>query len=199
MNKKITNLLSAYLSNSPNSCLDLLKQCHSIGASLNGTSHRFYKAKLIDKKYSRVFPYLKYVDAVGYDWMFCQYRVSGKSQQKMFQSRVKYTNTITIANKLGNSYVAEKMFDYIILTQTSAPYCIAVASYDNIYEYFQHSGDKITVSIPYRYLDFIISPNDNISFDGEPTFDYGQFMDKVLDQMLDSGILRPVDMGVVSA
>lgn len=189
MEKTVHNLLSAYLSCSPNSCYELLKQCHSIGASLNGSSHRFYKAKLIDKKYSRVFPYLKYVDAVGYDWTFCNYRVSGKSQQKMFQTRANKTNCITIANKLGKNYCAEKMFDYIILTQTSAPYSIAVAAYDNIYGYFEYTGDKITASIPYKHLDFIISPCDKISFDKEPIFDYGKFMDGILDKMLDMGIL----------
>ena len=186
----ITNLLSAYLSNSPNSCHELLRQCHNIGASLNDSGHRFMKAKLIDKKYSKVFPYLKYVDAVGYDWKFCKERVSGKSQQKMFQKRTNKTNAVTIANKLGKTYVMEKMFDYIILTQTSAPYAIAVASYESICEYFEHSGDKITASIPHDKLDFIVHPSEGIDFSGEPTYDYGKLMDTILDRMLERNLAQ---------
>ena len=188
--KTVSNLLSAYLTNSPNSCHELLKQCHNIGASLNDSGHRFMKAKLIDKKYSKVFPYLEYVDEVGYDWTFCKQRVSGKSQQKMFQKRTGKTNAITIANKLGKNYTMEKMFDYIILTQTSAPYSIAVGSYENIYQYFEHSGDKITASIPHEKLDFIINPSEGIDFPEEATYDYGRLMDTILDRMLERNLMQ---------
>ena len=188
--KTVSNLLSAYLTNSPNSCHELLKQCHNIGASLNDSGHRFMKAKLIDKKYSKVFPYLEYVDEVGYDWTFCKQRVSGKSQQKMFQKRTGKTNAITIANKLGKNYTMEKMFDYIILTQTSAPYSIAVGSYENIYQYYEHSGDKITASIPHEKLDFIINPSEGIDFPEEATYDYGRLMDTILDRMLERNLMQ---------
>jgi hypothetical protein len=188
--KTVSNLLSAYLTNSPNSCHELLKQCHNIGASLNDSGHRFMKAKLIDKKYSKVFPYLEYVDEVGYDWTFCKQRVSGKSQQKMFQKRTGKTNAITIANKLGKNYTMEKMFDYIILTQTSAPYSIAVGSYENIYQYFEHSGDKITASIPHEKLDFIVNPSEGIDFPEEATYDYGRLMDTILDRMLERNLMQ---------
>ena len=196
--KKISSLLSAYLANSPNSCMELLRQCHNIGTSLNDSGHRFMKAKLIDKKYSKVFPYLKYVDAIGYDWTFCNQRISGKSQQKMFQKRGDKTNSITIANKLGNTYIAEKMFDYILLTQTSAPYAIAVASYDNICGYFQTSGDKIAAIIPNKYLDFIVHPSEGIDFAGEETYDYGKLLNTLLDQMLEKGILKKNEQLVLS-
>jgi len=196
--KRTRNLLSAYLTHSPNSCMELLRQCHNIGASLNDSGHRFMKARLIDKKYSKVFPYLKYVDAVGYDWTFCNQRISGKSQQKMFQKRAGRTNVVTIANKLGHTYIEEKMFDYIILTQTSAPYAIAVASYDDICRYFEHTGDKITASIPHEHLDFIVHPSEGIDFAGEETYDYGRLMDTLLDQMLEKGILKPTEELVLS-
>lgn len=188
--KTVNNLLSAYLTNSPNSCHELLKQCHNIGASLNDSGHRFMKAKLIDKKYSKVFPYLEYVDEIGYDWIFCKDRVSGKSQQKMFQKRTGKTNAITIANKLGKNYNIEKMFDYIILTQTSAPYSIAVGMYENIYEYFQHTGDKIIASVPHNKLDFIIHPSEGIDFPEESTYDYGRLMDTILDRMLERNLVQ---------
>ena len=196
--KTVSNLLSAYLTNSPNSCHELLKQCHNIGASLNDSGHRFMKAKLIDKKYSKVFPYLEYVDEIGYDWTFCKERVSGKSQQKMFQKRTGKTNAITIANKLGKNYTMEKMFDYIILTQTSAPYSIAVGSYENIYQYFEHSGDKITASIPHEKLDFIVNPLEGIDFPEEATYDYGRLMDTILDRMLERNLMQddPVVLSV---
>lgn len=188
--KTVSNLLSAYLTNSPKSCHELLQQCHNIGASLNDSGHRFMKAKLIDKKYAKVFPYLEYVDEVGYDWTFCKERVSGKSQQKMFQKRTGKTNAVTIANKLGKNYNIEKMFDYIILTQTSAPYSIAVGSYNNICKYFEHSGDKITASIPHDTLDFIIHPSECIDFPEDATYDYGRLMDTILDRMLERNLVQ---------
>lgn len=189
MQKTISNLLSAYLANSPKSCIELLRHCHSIGDSLNDAGHRFYKAKLIDKKYSRVFPYLKYVDAIGYDWVFCGYKISGKSQQKMFRNRTDKTSEITIANKQGKEYKKIRLFDYMILTQTTEPYSIAIANYDSIHQYFQYNQDKIVARIPYSDLDFIIHPLEKISFANEAIFDYGRFMDRLLDEMLDSGIL----------
>ena len=198
MQKTISSLLSAYLANSPNGCIELLRHCNSIGNSLNDAGHRFYKAKLIDKKYSRIFPYLKYVDAVGYDWIFCGYKVSGKSQQKMFRNRTDRTSEITIANKQGKEYKKNRLFDYIILTQTCAPYSIAVANYDNISGYFKYNQDKITARIPYSDLDFIIHPEENIYFSEDEVFDYGKFMDKVLDQMLDEGILTKKEQIVLT-
>ena len=194
--KTVSNLLSAYLTNSPKSCHELLQQCHNIGASLNDSGHRFMKAKLIDKKYAKVFPYLEYVDEVGYDWTFCKERVSGKSQQKMFQKRTGKTNTVTIANKLGKTYTIEKMFDYIILTQTSAPYAIAVGSYDNICKYFEHSGDKITASIPHEKLDFIVHPSEGLDFQDEPTYDYGRLMDTIMDRMLERNLVQDEELVV---
>ena len=194
--KTVSNLLSAYLTNSPKSCHELLQQCHNIGASLNDSGHRFMKAKLIDKKYAKVFPYLEYVDEVGYDWTFCKERVSGKSQQKMFQKRTGKTNTVTIANKLGKTYTMEKMFDYIILTQTSAPYAIAVGSYDNICKYFEYSGDKITASIPHEKLDFIVHPSEGLDFQDEPTYDYGRLMDTIMDRMLERNLVQDDELVV---
>ena len=201
--KTITSLLSAYLVNSPKGCMEILQQCHNIGTSLNDRGHRFYKAKLIDKKYSRIFPYLKYVDELGYDWMFCGNRVSSKSQKIMFGSRVANTYAITLVNKRTGEgkdcdYLSNRFFDYIVLTQTSAPYAIAVANYDLIRPYFKEKSDCISVMIPYDKLDFIIHPSENIRFTDSPTVDYGKIMDRLLDQMLDNGILKPSQQYVVS-
>ena len=204
MNKTVTSLLSAYLANSPNSCLEILQQCHNIGSSLNDRGHRFYKAKLIDKKYSRVFPYLKYVDELGYDWTFCGSRVSSKSQKTMFATRVNNTYAVTLVNKRGgkmttnNDYLSNKFFDYLVLTQTAAPYSIAIADYDKIRPYFIEKNDCISVMIPYNALDFIVHPAENVRFDHCPTVDYGKIMDRLLDQMLDGGILKPTQQCVLS-
>ena len=205
MTTAINHMLSAYLSNSPDSCMELLRQCHSIGKSLNHPGQRFNKAKLIDKKYAMVFPYLKYVDEIGYDWMFCGHRVSGKSQQSIFQKREQKTSSITITNKQNgakqNKNENKQTFDYIILTQSSAPYAIAVASYEDIKKYFLQYGDKVAVSIPYEHLDFIVHPSENIDFLDEPIYDYGKLMDAAIDDvlrrasyfqsMLAKGIIQP--------
>lgn len=82
------------------------------------------------------------------------------------------------------------------LPQTSAPYAIAVGSYDNICKYFEHSGDKITASIPHEKLDFIVHPSEGLDFQDEPTYDYGRLMDTIMDRMLERNLVQDDELVV---
>tara|TARA_B110000211_G_C14056273_1_gene543511 strand:+ start:42 stop:635 length:594 start_codon:yes stop_codon:yes gene_type:complete len=173
-----------YLSNSLEDCRHVLRQCHSIGKSLNSPTRRWLKAELIDRSYSLAFNQLDYVDEKGYDWMYGKSRISGKSQAKMFGKRNEWTGQVKISNKYGDSCCNEQMFDQIILTQSAAPFSIAVAQYSHVEEYFQYNDDGIVMQAPFDMLDFIVHPDEGIDFKGLPITDYSKQIDNMIDGML---------------
>ena len=177
--------LSKYLSSNLEDCTHALKQCHSIGKSLNTPTKRWLKAELIDKSYSFAFNQLDYVDEVGYDWTYRNRRVSGKSMASMFGKRNKLTREVLISNSYGASYEdVPEMFDDIILTQSAAPYSIAVASFEDVKKYMWCCEDGIKMQAPFEALDFIVHPDEGIDFEGMPVIDYNKKIDNAVDEML---------------
>ena len=177
--------LSRYLSSSRLDCIHVLRQCHSIGKSLNDPTRRWLKAELIDKTYSMCFDKLIYKDEKGYDWTYRDQRVSGKSQARMFQRRNETTAEVKISNTMGgDSYDSYQMFDYIILTQTLAPFSIAVAKYEHVEHYFTHTNDGIKMKAPFHMLDFIIHPDEGVDFEDVDAIDYAGQVNKLIDEML---------------
>jgi hypothetical protein len=184
MRKVTPRNLAQYLSGRPEDCLHVLKQCHSVGKSLNSPTKRWLKAELIDRAYSLAFNDLIYQDEVGYDWSYKGLRVSGKSQAKMFGQRMEATYNVKISNTIGKSQKRGQMFDNIILTQSAAPFSIAVAKYSDVKDYFTYVEDGIVMKAPYYALDFVIHPDEGIDFDDDSVFDYGKQFNKVIDDML---------------
>lgn len=186
-----------YLSNNRNGCLNLLRFSSTIGNSLNSRCDRFLKAEIIDTAYSRVFPRLKYVDEIGYDFTFFHWKVSQKSQSKVFRKRSRKTNKITIANIHNASDISYRMFDYIIITQTAQPFSIAVADYDVVGRFMKNERDSISAEIPFSHLQFIVHPDENISFDGG-SVDFKSYKNEMINRMLDMGLLTKVGVPVLS-
>ena len=164
---------------------------------MNSRCDRFLKAEIIDTAYSRVFPRLKYVDEIGYDFTFFHWKVSQKSQSKVFRKRSRKTNKITIANIHNASDISYRMFDYIIITQTAQPFSIAVADYDVVGRFMKNERDSISAEIPFSHLQFIVHPDENISFDGG-SVDFKSYKNEMINRMLDMGLLTKVGVPVLS-
>lgn len=180
-----------YLSNNRSGCLDLLRLSSTIGNSLNSRCDRFLKAEIIDTAYSRLFPWLKYVDEIGYDFTFFDRTVSQKSQSYAFKSRVGKTNKITLSNVRGSD-ISYKIFDYVIITQTARPFSIAVADYGVISRFMKNERDSITAEIPFSHLQFVIHPNEDVSF-GDSCLDFKAYKNEMINRMLDRGLLVKVE------
>lgn len=181
-----------YLSNNRSGCLDLLRFASTIGNSLNSRCDRFLKAEIIDTAYSRIFPRLKYVDEIGYDFTFFDWKISQKSQGNVFRKRLKKTNKITISN-IHNEYdISYRIFDYIIITQTAHPFSIAIADYNLINQFMKKERDSISAVIPFSHLQFIIHPDENISFSAS-TVDFKSYKNEMINRMLDMGLLEKVN------
>jgi len=180
-----------YLSNNRKGCLDLLRLSSTIGNSLNSRCDRFLKAEIIDTAYSRIFPRLKYVDEIGYDFTFFDWKVSQKSQSYAFKSKVGRTNKITMSNTNGSD-ISYKIFDYIIITQTAYPFSIAVAEYNVVSRFMKKERDSITAEIPFSHLQFVIHPNEGVSF-GRTSMDFKAYKNEMINRMLDMGFLEKVE------
>ena len=101
----------------------------------------------------------------------------------MFGKRNKLTREVLISNSYGASYEdVPEMFDDIILTQSAAPYSIAVARFEDVKEYMWCCEDGIKMQAPFKALDFIVHPDEGIDFEGMPVIDYNKKIDnKVSD------------------
>lgn len=192
----IANLFH-YLNSNRDGCLDVLRISNSIGKSLNSRCDRFFKAEIIDTSYSRVFPRLKYVDEIGYDFTFFNWKVSQKSQERVFKKRVNKTNKITIANIHGTGNKKYRIFDYIIITQTARPFSIAVAAYDVVREFMRNERDGIAAEIPFDALQFVIHPKEDIYFGNSVEIDFKAHKNEMITKMLDMGLLTPANKVLV--
>jgi hypothetical protein len=190
--------LDYYLQSNKQSCLDLLRLAHNVGDSLNSRCDRFLKAEIIDTAYSRLFPRLKYVDEIGYDFTFFHWKVSQKSQAYVFKNRTKRTNKITISNLHNTSEIEYRIFDYLIITQTARPFSIALADYDVILENLKKERDSISAEIPYDKLNFIVHPNEDIYFVDTTPINFKKYKNDMINKMLSMGLLsRTESVGVV--
>ena len=181
-----------YLTNNRKGCLDLLRLSNTIGNSLNSRCDRFLKAEIIDTAYSRIFPRLKYVDEIGYDFTFFDWKVSQKSQSGVFKKRAQKTNKITVSNIHQGCDISYKIFDYIIITQTARPFSIAVAEYDVVSRFMKNERDSITAEIPFSHLQFVVHPNEDIGFDNA-SMDFKAYKNEMINRMLDMGFLEKVE------
>jgi|688.fasta_scaffold829392_1 hypothetical protein len=189
--------LDYYLQSNKQSCLDLLRLAHNVGDSLNSRCDRFLKAEIIDTAYSRLFPRLKYVDEIGYDFTFFHWKVSQKSQAYVFKNRTKRTNKITISNLHNTSEIEYRIFDYLIITQTARPFSIALADYDVIAENLKKERDSISAEIPYDKLNFIVHPSEDIYFVDTTPINFKKYKNDMIDKMLSMGLLsRTESVGV---
>ena len=185
--------LAYYLKNNRDDCLQVLRISNNIGNSLNSRCDRFFKAEIIDQAYSRVLPRLKYVDEIGYDFTFFHWKVSQKSQASVFKRRSQKTNKITISNLYNSDDIKYKIFDYIIITQTSRPFSIAVAEYGIVSPFLKRERDSISAEIPFSCLDFIIHPDEDIYFDEYAGVDFKAYKNEMITKMLDMGLLKRLD------
>jgi len=188
----LANLLY-YLQSNRNGCLDVLRLAHNIGNSLNSRCDRFLKAEIIDTSYSKIFPRLKYVDEIGYDFTFFHWKVSQKSQGNVFRKRTQKTNKITISNIHNKSDIKYKMFDYIIITQTARPFSIAIATYDGVSRFMKKERDCISAEIPFCNMEFIIHPDEDIHFTTTSPIDFKRYKNEMINKMLDMSLLTMVD------
>ena len=99
------------------------------------------------------------------------------------------TNIISIQSTVLNDLVGNQAARYML---NSKQYNF----YDNICKYFEHSGDKITASIPHEKLDFIVHPSEGLDFQDEPTYDYGRLMDTIMDRMLERNLVQDDELVV---
>ena len=185
----LANLLY-YLESNREGCLDVLRLAHNIGNSLNSRCDRFLKAEIIDTSYSRIFPRLKYVDQIGYDFTFFHWKVSQKSQGNVFRKRMQKTNKITISNLHNSSSISYRIFDYIIITQTSRPFSVAVAEYGGISQFLKKERDSISAEIPFANLEFVVHPNEDIYFENNDCIDFKAYKNEMIRKMLDMGLLK---------
>ena len=190
--------LAYYLESNREGCLEILRLAHNIGNSLNSRCDRFLKAEIIDTSYSRIFPRLKYVDEIGYDFTFFHWKVSQKSQGKVFRRRMQKTNKITISNIHNASDIRYKMFDYIIITQTARPFSMAVATYDGVKGFMRKERDCISAEIPFCSLEFIIRPDEDISFDSDVTINFKQYKNDMINKMLDMSLLTKLESAIMA-
>ena len=188
----LANLLY-YLESNRSGCLDVLRLAHNIGNSLNSRCDRFLKAEIIDTSYSRIFPRLKYVDEIGYDFTFFHWKVSQKSQSNVFRRRTQKTNKITISNIHNQSDIRYQMFDHIIITQTARPFSIAIASYEGISRFMRKERDSVSAEIPFCNLEFIIHPDEDIYFETNTPIDFKQYKNEMINKMLDMSLLTKVE------
>ena len=158
--------LRRYLLKNKLKCIEILKICSRIGSSLNSASDRFMKAEIIDRSYQDVLPEMVYKDAIGYDFLFGDCRISSKSKQKIFCPRVKRTEWIELTNTRAKDvdHKRRQDFDLLILTQTNKPLSIAITTYDAAMKNKVNTEDQIKTRINYEDLVFIVDPSEKISF-----------------------------------
>lgn len=179
-----------YLNSNRDGCLSVLRASNAIGKSLNSRCDRFFKAEIIDTAYSKVFPRLKYVDEIGYDFTFFNWRISQKSQERAFKKTINKTNGITIANIFGKGKKKEQIFDSIMITQTARPFSIAVASYEDISHCMRNERDSVIAEIPFECLQFIIHPKEDVYFDDSISIDFKAYKNEMISKMLDMGFIE---------
>lgn len=141
--------------------IDYLNSIYKITASkfLNTPSMRFTKGCIVDFCLSQIVTEFEYVDEQYYDVIFNEYKISIKSEQKMFQKRLNKTKEIVISNLNGEnteSKIDLIDFDYLLIVST-AQKGVAIARRSDIH--MQLKNSQIVTEIPFENLHFVVYPD----------------------------------------
>jgi len=147
-------------------CLNALQVAGRLNPYLNKQTDRMFKSKVVDQTYAEEFG-MSYKDKKGYDLLFRDcWRISHKAQKTAFCKTKKRTREIALVNTQSKHLKANRNqdFDFLLITQTSAPLSIALCTYEAAMKNSWFTSDQIKTRIDYENLVFIVDPNEKIEF-----------------------------------